>query len=81
MVNDSGSDLKFSNPYDHPIYVKSIVNGGTLTCQIYGNSADKPNVDIRIDTFPMGAKTYRIFKDASGNKIKTEYITTSVYKK
>ena len=81
MVNDSGSDLKFSNSYDHPIYVKSIVNGGTLTCQIYGNSADKPNVDIRIDTFPMGAKTYRIFKDASGNKIKTEYITTSVYKK
>lgn len=81
MVNDSGSDLKFSNPYDHPIYVKSIVNGDTITCQIYGNSEDKPNVDIRIDTFPMGAKTYRIFKDDSGNKIKTEYIATSVYKK
>ena len=81
MVNDSGSDFKFSNPYDHPIYVKSIVNGDTITCQIYGNSEDKPNVDIRIDTFPMGAKTYRIFKDDSGNNIKTEYIATSVYKK
>ena len=29
----------------------------------------------------MGAKTYRVFKDNSGKKIKTEYIATSVYKK
>lgn len=81
MVNDSGSDLKFSNPYNHPIYVKSYANNGTVTCQIYGNSADKQNIDIKIDTFPMGAKTYRVFKDSSGNEIKTEYISTSVYRK
>lgn len=81
MVNDAGGDLKFSNPYDHPIYVKSFVTNGKITCQIYGNSADKPNVDIIVKPFHMGAKTYRTFKDSSGNKIKTEYIATSKYKK
>ncbi|MGL5694130.1 MAG: VanW family protein [Peptostreptococcaceae bacterium] len=81
MVNDAGSDLKFSNPYDHPVYVKSFVTNGKVTCQIYGNSADKPNVDIIVEPFHMGAKTYRTFKDSSGKKIKTEYIATSKYKK
>lgn len=81
MVNDSGSDLKFSNPYDHPIYVKSYVSGGTVTCQVYGNSQDKQNIEIKLENFNMGAKTYRIFKDSNGNSVKTEYIATSVYRK
>ena len=81
MVNDSGSDLKFSNPYSHPIYIKSYVSGNSVTCQVYGNAEDKPNVEIKVENFHMGAKTYRVFKDDSGNEIKTEYIATSVYKK
>ena len=81
MVNDSGTDFKFSNPYNHPVYIKSIVNNGKITCQVYGNAADKPNVEIKLENFNMGAKTYRVFKDNSGKKIKTEYIATSVYKK
>lgn len=30
-------DLKFRNNYSSPIYIKSYVNGGTLTIKIYGN--------------------------------------------
>lgn len=81
MVNDSGTDFKFSNTYNHPVYIKSIVEDGKITCQIYGNSADKQNIEIKLENFDMGAKTYRVFKDDSGKEIKTEYIDTSVYKK
>ena len=81
MVNDSGTDFKFTNTYSHPVYIKSIVEDGKITCQIYGNSADKQNIEIKLENFNMGAKTYRVYKDDSGKEIKTEYIDTSVYKK
>jgi vancomycin resistance protein YoaR len=78
-------DLKFKNPYDHPIYIKNTVYNGVLTSKIYGNSNDKQNINIRIEKVKGGSrdvvKTYREFKDSSGNIKKSEYIATSSYKK
>ncbi|HSQ87602.1 VanW family protein [Romboutsia sp.] len=85
MVNDVGTDFRFKNPYSHPIYIKNIVGNGTVTSRIYGNSMDKKNIDIKVDTFKQNgldaAKTYRLYKDSNGNVVKKEYIDKSVYKK
>lgn len=85
MVNDSGTDFRFKNPYNHPIYVKTSVGNGTVTSKIYGNINDKKNISIKVDTFKENgldaAKTYRVYKDDSGKVVKNEYIATSVYKK
>jgi vancomycin resistance protein YoaR len=85
MVNDGGTDFKFKNPYPHPVYVKNWVGNGTVTCEIYGNSQDNPNVDIVVDTFKQGgldaANTYRIFKNSNGEVIKKEHVDKSVYRK
>lgn len=85
MVNDSGTDFRFKNPYSHPIYIKNIVGNGTVTSRIYGNSTDKKNIDIKVDTFKENgldaARTYRLYKDSNQNVIKKEYIDKSVYKK
>lgn len=85
MVSYGGSDFRFKNPYKHPVYVKNISGNGILISRIYGNGEDKQNISIKVDKFKYSgldaAKTYRQYKDASGNVIKTEYINTSVYKK
>lgn len=78
-------DLKFKNPYKHPIYIKNTAYNGVVTSNIYGNSTDKQNINIVVEKGNSGStdvvKTYREFKDSSGNVIKNEYITTSTYKK
>ncbi|MGX4599322.1 VanW family protein [Faecalimicrobium sp. JNUCC 81] len=45
-VTDSGIDFVFKNTLEHPIYVKNYVSGNTVTCQIYGSSKDKQNIQI-----------------------------------
>ena len=35
------TDLKFKNPFSHPIYIKNIVNYGAITSKIYGCSQDR----------------------------------------
>lgn len=45
-VTDSGIDLVFKNTLEHPIYIKNYVSGNTVTCQIYGSSKDKQNIQI-----------------------------------
>lgn len=78
-------DLKFRNPYDHPIYIKNTAYNGVVTSKIYGNSDDKQNINIIVEKVKSGndnvVKTYREFKDTSGKIVKNEYITTSTYKK
>lgn len=85
MVNDSGTDFRFKNPYKNPIYVKTVVDDGIVTCRIYGNNEDKKNISIYVDAFKQNgldaSKTYRIYKDSNGNVIQKEYIHKSVYQK
>lgn len=45
-VTDSGIDFVFKNTLEHPIYIKNYVSGNTVTCQIYGSSKDKQNIQI-----------------------------------
>lgn len=76
-------DLKFKNPYDHPVYIKNTVYNGVVTSKIYGSSKDKQNISIQTENIGSGntVKTYRIYKDRSGKVFKNEYITTSIYRK
>lgn len=84
-VTDGGIDLRFKNQYSNPIYIKNTVYNGVVTSKIYGNSKDKKNIDIKVDSFEENgldaAKTYRVYKDQSGNILKEEYISKSIYKK
>ncbi len=49
-VTDSGIDFVFKNNLNHPIYIKNYVSGNTVTCQIYGSSKDKQNIQIETNT-------------------------------
>lgn len=84
MVNDGGTDFRFKNQYNHPVYIKTVVGDGTLTCRIYGNDSDKKNIEIYVETFKQNglnaSKTYRKYKDSNGNVVDIEYIHKSVYK-
>ncbi|MFI3210350.1 MAG: VanW family protein [Peptostreptococcaceae bacterium] len=83
MVVDNGSDFRFNNQYENPIYVKNTVVDGVLTSKIYGSLNDYKNIDIRVEPYLYegleAAKTYIDIKDASGNIIETRYIGNSVY--
>lgn len=46
MVNDGGTDFVFKNSLNYPVYIKNYVSGNTVTCQIYGSSKDKQNIQI-----------------------------------
>ena len=84
MVNDGWSDFRFINTYNSPVYVKTIVEDGSVTCKIYGNNSDKKNISIKVERFTENgkdaAKTYTEYKDSNGNIIETKYISKSVYK-
>ena len=80
-VSDGGLNLKFKNPYKHPVYIKNYAGGGSVSSVIYGNSGDKPNISIEVkQTGQNKYSTYRIFKDSSGKVIKKEHISNSSYK-
>ncbi|MGL6107185.1 VanW family protein [Romboutsia sp.] len=85
MVNDSGTNFRFKNPYSNPIYVKTTVGNGVLISKIYGSSSDKKNISIKVDEFTQNgleaAKTYIQYKDDNGNLLSTKYVAKSVYKK
>ncbi len=49
-VSDSGIDFVFKNNLNSPIYIKNYVYGNTVTCQIYGSSKDKQNIQISTST-------------------------------
>ena len=81
MVNDSGSDLKFTNNFDHAVYIECYRSGNTVNAAIYGAYQDKVNVSIDVDNFVYnglpGAKTYRTI--TKNGKSKKSFIYTSVY--
>lgn len=79
------TDLKFKNPFSHPIYIKNIVNHGAITSKIYGYSQDREKLYIkteeRHEKDKIKVKTYRIYLDEENNKIREELISESKYKK
>ncbi|MCC3867820.1 VanW family protein [Terrisporobacter mayombei] len=82
MVNDGDSDLKFTNNFDHAVYVQCYRSGSSVGAAVYGASQDKVAVNIKVDNFTYNgrpaAKTYRTI--TKNGKSKTSYIYTSVYK-
>ncbi|MCC0633580.1 VanW family protein [Clostridioides sp. ZZV15-6388] len=80
-VSDGGLNLKFKNPYNHPVYIKNYAGGGSVSSIVYGNSGDKPNISIEVkNTGKDKYSTYRVYKDLSGKVIKREHISNSSYK-
>lgn len=82
MVNDGDSDLKFTNNFDHAVYIQSYRSGSSVVAAVYGASQDKVGVSIKVDNFTYnglpGAKTYRTI--SKNGKSETSYIYTSVYR-
>lgn len=82
MVNDGGSDFRFTNNFDHAIYVQCYRSGSSVYAVIYGSSQDKVGVSIDVDHFTYNnrpaAKTYRTI--TKNGKSEKSYIYTSVYK-
>lgn len=50
MVNDSDSDFKFTNNFNHPVYISAYAGGGQASVKIYGSSQDKVSVSIKLTT-------------------------------
>ncbi|MGL5346972.1 MAG: VanW family protein [Peptostreptococcaceae bacterium] len=77
------SDLKFKNPYSHPVYIKNIINNGAITTKIYGCNQDREKIYIRTEEKyekdKINVKTYRIYLDEENNKIREELISKSKY--
>lgn len=82
MVNDGDSDLKFTNNFDHAVYIQCYRSGSSVGAAVYGASQDNVGVNIKVDNFTYNgrpaAKTYRTI--TKNGKSKTSYIYTSVYK-
>ena len=82
MVNDGGSDLKFTNNFDHSVYIQCYRSGNSVVAAVYGASQDKVGVSISVDNFTYnglpGAKTYRTI--TKNGKSEKSHIYTSVYK-
>lgn len=78
------TDLKFTNPYTHPIYIKNIVGNGAITSKIYGCSLDRERIVIRMEEEylkdKITVKTYRLYLDEENNVMRRELVNTSIYK-
>ena len=78
------TDLKFTNPYTHPIYIKNIVGNGAITSKIYGCNLDRERIVIRMEEEylkdKITVKTYRLYLDEENNVMRRELVNTSIYK-
>lgn len=78
------TDLKFTNPYTHPVYIKNIVGNGAITSKIYGCNLDRERISIRmIEEYTKNkitVQTYRLYLDEENNIVRKELVNTSVYK-
>lgn len=78
------TDLKFTNPYTHPVYIKNIVGNGAITSKIYGCDLDRERVSIRmVEKYTKNkiiVQTYRLYLDEENNIVRKELVNTSVYK-
>lgn len=78
------TDLKFTNPYTHPVYIKNIIGKGTITSKIYGCNLDRERICIKmIEEYTKSkitVQTYRLYLDEENNIIRRELVNTSTYK-
>ena len=78
------TDLKFTNPYTHPVYIKNIVANGAITSKIYGCNLDRERIVIRMEEEylkdKITVKTYRLYLDEENNVMRRELVNTSIYK-
>lgn len=78
------TDLKFTNPFNNPIYIKNIVGNGAITTKIYGCKIDCQKVIIKMkEEFSkdkITVQTYRLYLDEENNIMNKELISTSKYK-
>ena len=78
------TDLKFTNPYTHPVYIKNIVGNGAITSKIYGCNLDRERIVIRMEEEylkdKITVKTYRLYMDEENNVMRRELVNTSIYK-
>ena len=78
------TDLKFTNPYTHPVYIKNIVGNGAITSKIYGCNLDRERIVIRMEEEylkdKITVKTYRLYLDEENNVMRRELVNTSIYK-
>lgn len=76
-------DLKFKNPYSHPIYLKNIVGNGAITTKIYGCDQDRERIYLKTEEQykkdKIIIKTYRVYLDENNNKVMQELISTNNY--
>lgn len=77
------TDLKFTNPFTNPIYIKNIVGNGAITSKIYGSNLDREKIIIKIveeyRKNKITVQTYRLFLDEENNIMKKELVNTSFY--
>lgn len=77
------TDLKFTNSFTHPVYIKNIVGNGAITSKIYGCNLDREKIIIKIveeyRKSKITVQTYRLFLDEENNIMKKELVNTSFY--
>lgn len=77
------TDLKFTNPFTNPVYIKNIVGNGAITSKIYGCNLDREKIIIKIveeyKKNKITVQTYRLFLDEENNIMKKELVNTSFY--
>lgn len=77
------TDLKFTNPFTNPVYIKNIVGNGAITSKIYGCNLDREKIIIKIveeyTKNKITVQTYRLFLDEENNIMKKELVNTSFY--
>ena len=75
------SDFKFTNNFEHPVYISTYAGGGVAGATIYGCSKDKVAVAIKTNRFVYnqkpGATTYRTI--VKNGKSETTKIYTALY--
>ncbi|WP_373601568.1 VanW family protein [Paraclostridium bifermentans] len=64
-VADGSIDFVFKNNLKYPIYIKNTVNGNTVTCQIYGSSKDKKDIEILTSTDEVSVAPIKKVDDPS----------------
>ena len=86
-VTDAGLDFAFKNNYSQPVYIKNIFINNTVTCQIYGNSYDKKNIEIttsvdRVTPFSVKKENDSSLEEGTEKVIEQgrEGYTTSTYR-
>lgn len=74
-------NLRFKNPYDHPIYIHAYTIGGQVTVEFWSNKSVLDGKEYIPVSFVQGnvANTYLYSYNSKGELIYKEFIDTSIY--